>query len=38
VPLEFDRYDLITMRNGTIIRSEIFLKRDEALEAAGLNE
>jgi ketosteroid isomerase-like protein len=38
VPVEFDRYDVITMRNGKIIRSEIFLNRAQALEAAGLKE
>jgi ketosteroid isomerase-like protein len=38
VPLGFDRYDLITMRGGKVIRAEIFLDRDQALEAAGLSE
>jgi ketosteroid isomerase-like protein len=38
VPLGFDRYDLITMRAGKIIRAAIFLDRDQALEAARLSE
>jgi ketosteroid isomerase-like protein len=38
VPLSFDRYDLITMRAGKVIRAEIFLDRDQALEAAGLRD
>jgi ketosteroid isomerase-like protein len=38
VPIGFDRYDLITMRAGKVIRAEIFLDREEALEAAGLSE
>ncbi len=38
VPLEFDRYDLITMRDGRVYRDEIFLNREQALEAAGLSE
>ena len=38
VPLGFDRYDLITMRSGKVIRAEIFLDHDQALEAAGLSE
>jgi ketosteroid isomerase-like protein len=38
VPLSFDRYDLITMRAGKVIRAEIFLDRDQALEAAGLQD
>ena len=38
VPVEFDRYDVITMRNGKVLRDAIFLKREQALEAAGLSE
>ena len=38
VPVDFDRYDLLTMREGKIVRSEIFLDRRQALEAAGLRE
>jgi ketosteroid isomerase-like protein len=38
VPVEFDRYDLMTMRNGKVWRDAIFLKREQALEAAGLSE
>jgi ketosteroid isomerase-like protein len=38
VPVEFDRYDLMTMRNGKVFRDSIFLNREQALEAAGLSE
>jgi ketosteroid isomerase-like protein len=38
VPMGFDRYDLIRMRGGKVYRDEIFLSREEALEAAGLSE
>ena len=38
VPVEFDRYDVITMRNGKVLRDAIFLKCEQALEAAGLSE
>jgi ketosteroid isomerase-like protein len=38
VPIEFDRYDLMTMRDGKVHRVQIFLNRKEALEAAGLSE
>jgi ketosteroid isomerase-like protein len=38
VPMAFDRYDLITMREGRVYRDEIFLNREQALEAAGLSE
>jgi ketosteroid isomerase-like protein len=38
VPVEFDRYDLLTMRNGKVFRDEIYLTREQALEAAGLSE
>jgi ketosteroid isomerase-like protein len=38
VPVAFDRYDVITMRDGRVYRDEIFLSREEALEAAGLRE
>jgi ketosteroid isomerase-like protein len=38
VPLGFERYDVITMRAGKVIRAEIFLDRASALEAAGLRE
>jgi ketosteroid isomerase-like protein len=38
VPIEFDRYDLMTMRNRKVYRDQIFLNRKEALEAAGLSE
>jgi ketosteroid isomerase-like protein len=38
VPLEFDRYDVITMRNGKVIRAEIFLNSEQALHAAGLKQ
>jgi ketosteroid isomerase-like protein len=38
VPVEFDRYDVMTMRNGKVWRDEIFLDREQALEAAGLSE
>lgn len=36
VPVEFDRYDVMTMRNGKVFRDEIFLNREQALKAAGL--
>jgi ketosteroid isomerase-like protein len=38
VPVEFDRYDLMTMRNGKVFRDEIYLTREQAFEAAGLPE
>jgi ketosteroid isomerase-like protein len=38
VPMAFDRYDLITMRDGRVYRDAIFLSREQALEAAGLSE
>ena len=37
-PVAFDRYDILTMRDQKIVRSEIFLDRKQALEAAGLQE
>jgi hypothetical protein len=36
--VEFDRYDLMTMRNGKIFRDEIYLSREQALEAAGVQK
>ena len=36
VPLEFVRWDLITVRDEMIARNEIYLDRAEALAAAGL--
>jgi ketosteroid isomerase-like protein len=38
IPIEFNRYDVIKMRDGKILDSEIYLNREEALEAAGLSE
>jgi ketosteroid isomerase-like protein len=38
IPVDFNRYDVITMRDGKILRAEIYLNRDQALEAAGLSE
>jgi ketosteroid isomerase-like protein len=36
VPVEFDRWDLMTIRDGKFSRAEVYLDRDHALEAAGL--
>jgi hypothetical protein len=36
--MAFDRYDLITMRDGRVYRDAIFLSREQALEAAGLTD
>ena len=38
VYFDFDRYDLLTMRDAKIVRSEICLDREQALRAAGLSE
>jgi ketosteroid isomerase-like protein len=36
VPVTFDRWDLMTIRDGKFIRAEIYLDRGQALAAAGL--
>jgi ketosteroid isomerase-like protein len=36
VPIEARAANLVTLRNGRIIRFELFFKREEALAAAGL--
>jgi ketosteroid isomerase-like protein len=38
VEVEWRRWCVVTMRNGRILRSEWFLDRAEALEAAELSE
>jgi ketosteroid isomerase-like protein len=36
VPIDADTANTVVMRNGKIVRFELFWDRDEALEAAGL--
>jgi ketosteroid isomerase-like protein len=36
VPVEFNRWDLMTIRDGKFSRAEVYLDRDHALAAAGL--
>ncbi len=35
---EFDYWNVIAFRDGTVLRAEWFLDRAEALKAAGLSE
>ena len=35
-PVEFDRWDVMTIRDGKVSRAEIYLDHDQALNAAGL--
>ena len=36
--VELSRWAVLTARDGTAVRSQLFLTRAEALEAAGLSE
>jgi ketosteroid isomerase-like protein len=38
VPVELPTWSLLTLRNGSFVRNELFMDRDAALEAAGLSE
>jgi ketosteroid isomerase-like protein len=38
VPVELPSWSLATVRNGNLVRSQLFMNRSEALEAAGLSE
>src|SRR5436190_100577 len=38
IPVELHPFHLLTLRGGKILRWRIFLTREEALEAAGLQE
>ncbi len=38
ISLDWHRYDLMTMKEGKVLRDEIFLKLEQALETAGLQE
>jgi ketosteroid isomerase-like protein len=38
VPIAWTTFAVLHMRDGKIVRAQGFLRRDEALEAAGLRE
>ena len=38
IPISMQTGEVLTMRDGKIIRQDFFASRDEALEAAGLSE
>ena len=38
VPVELPTWSISTLRNGTLVRVEVFMNRPAALEAAGLSE
>jgi ketosteroid isomerase-like protein len=38
IPITHRTFDVITWRNGLVIRQEVFGKREQALEAVGLRE
>jgi ketosteroid isomerase-like protein len=38
VPVELPTWSLMTLRDGELTRMELFMNRDDALEAAGLSE
>jgi hypothetical protein len=38
IPVELHPFHVLTLRNGKLLRWQVFQTRDEALEAAGLSE
>jgi ketosteroid isomerase-like protein len=38
IPVEMHPFHVLTLRNGRILRWQVFLTREEALEAAGVRE